>query len=1068
MLTAESPTSPVPQSPLPDHDRPVEDRPTRPITGPLYRMGSGRPPLPAIPGYELLAPIGAGGMGIVVKARHLGLDRIVAIKMLGRGADDPTSQQRFQLEAEAVARLQHPNIIQVFDVGTSGAGWAAQPFISFEFVEGGSLAKHTLSPQDPRWAGRMVETLARAVHAAHQVGVIHRDLKPGNVLLTADGTPKIADFGLAKHLDPAKSDEGRFLTQAGTLVGTPEYMAPEQIEGADPTPAIDIYALGVLLYELLTGHVPFKAGTVPETFLLAKYQEPVAPRRLQPKLPRDLETICLKCLQKDPRKRYASAEALADDLARWLDGRTIKARPVGPVEQLGRWARRNPTVAGLSLATILTAVVGVSTVVWKWRDARAAADAAVESNRAKEWGYYRANVGAAASALQLNNVNVARVSLDEAPEHLRNWEWHYLSRRLDTPHQVIKTYDSEDCHVRFSFGAPLVRVHPLRGLCEVWDPTAGPTGVSIPGAVAGKFVTTSADGRRAAIRETDHSLRIVPVGGGPAVTLVGHTDEIWCVEFGEGSGRVATSSKDGSVRVWDVKTGRAVSVQSGHRTPVRVLDLSADGRRMVVWEPETSALALCDADTGKAIQSLIGHRQSMNHGRFSPDGSRFLSVEQFPGKEMRLWDGRTGDALGVLSGHKNQVTSFRFSPDGRRIVTASRDQSIRVWDAERGQPLAILKGHSGWVNTIAFNHDGSRLVSGAQDQTVRVWDPAEGTEVAVLRGHTGDVVDVAFGPTGKDVLSVSADGTVRRWDALWAEQEGLFTGHKDYVYSVAWHPDGRQFASASWDGTIRGWDVATTKQIWELHTGDGAITSSAVFHPNGRLLASVGRDDKVRLWDLETKKTVHSWYHPTKDWRDTKLAFSPSGDLLAAGSCRGDVHLFDVNARTEPTIMSGHTDGVRAVAFGPDGRWLASAGEHGDRTVRVWDVAARKEVAVLRGHGKAVHAVAFSPDGKTLVSGAVDLTARLWDTQTWAQVGKLAPGSNVYGLAFTPNGTRLALACADNTIRLWDVDHRQEVLELRGHTDYVHSVAFSPDGRTCVSGSGDFTVRLWETAPAER
>jgi serine/threonine protein kinase len=235
-------------------------------------MGSGRPPMPAIPGYEILAPIGAGGMGIVVKARHVGLDRIVALKMLGRDANDTTSHQRFQLEAEAVARLQHPNIIQVFDVGTSGSGWTAQPFISFEFVDGGSLAKHTLSPQDPRWAGRMVETLARAVHAAHQVGVIHRDLKPGNVLLTSDGVPKIADFGLAKHLDPAKSDEGRFLTQAGTLVGTPEYMAPEQIEGADPTPSIDIYALGVLLYELLTGHVPFKAGTVPETFLLAKYQ----------------------------------------------------------------------------------------------------------------------------------------------------------------------------------------------------------------------------------------------------------------------------------------------------------------------------------------------------------------------------------------------------------------------------------------------------------------------------------------------------------------------------------------------------------------------------------------------------------------------------------------------------------------------------------------------------------------------------------------------------------------------------------------------------------------------------
>ncbi|QJW93649.1 serine/threonine-protein kinase [Frigoriglobus tundricola] len=303
---------------------------------------------PRVRGYEIVGVVGCGGMGVVYEARHRDLNRRVAIKTLkGEALADPEFRERFRAEAGAIARLQHPNIIQVFEVGTVDTQpfeTHPSPFIALEFVDGGSLAERTRAPQPPRYAAEMVKTLARAAHAAHRLGVIHRDLKPANVLLTRGGEPKIADFGIAKQIgdDPGASDRAPragTVTRAGTVMGTPEYMAPEHLNGREATPAVDVYALGVILYELLTARVPFQGATFTDTMLLAMRQEPVPPRRLQPGIPRDLETICLKCLEKDPKKRYASAEALADDLALWAgrpDHPGARGRAGGADAPLGR------------------------------------------------------------------------------------------------------------------------------------------------------------------------------------------------------------------------------------------------------------------------------------------------------------------------------------------------------------------------------------------------------------------------------------------------------------------------------------------------------------------------------------------------------------------------------------------------------------------------------------------------------------------------------------------------------------------------------------------------------------
>jgi serine/threonine-protein kinase len=313
---------------------------------------------PAVAGYEVLEVLGRGGMGVVYKARDVALDRLVALKMILAGAHAaPQHLARFRTEAQAVARLHHPNIVQIYEVGQQDG----LPYVALEFVDGGSLAqKLAHDPQPIRWTAQTVEALARAVHSAHERGVVHRDLKPGNVLLAADGTPKITDFGLAKRLEAA-SDQ----TQSGEIMGTPQYMSPEQAAGDNKAvgPLSDVYSLGVILYKALTGRPPFVGETLMDTLEQVRTVEPLPPARLQLKVPRDLDTICLKCLQKEPARRYASARELADDLKRFLDGEPIRARPVSAPERLWRWCRRNPVVAALSAAVAALVLTAASTLV---------------------------------------------------------------------------------------------------------------------------------------------------------------------------------------------------------------------------------------------------------------------------------------------------------------------------------------------------------------------------------------------------------------------------------------------------------------------------------------------------------------------------------------------------------------------------------------------------------------------------------------------------------------------------------------------------------------------------------
>jgi WD40 repeat protein/serine/threonine protein kinase len=1066
------------------------------------------PDLPRIPGYEVQELLGRGGMGVVFRARHLRLNRIVALKMARAGGyASPFERERFQREAVAVAGLGHPNVVQIHDVGDSD-GW---PYYTMEFVDGGSLAERLSgTPMPAHQAALLVATLASAVEAAHKGGIIHRDLKPSNVLLTADGTPKVADFGLAR-----RQEGGATLTQSGARVGTPSYMAPEQARGLTHAvgPGLDIYALGAILYELLTGRPPFRGETAAETERQVIEQEPESPSRLNAKVPTDLETICLKCLEKEPGGRYATAGALAEDLSRFLNHEPIRARPMGPLVRLARWGSRNPVlVASLSMVSV-TALVAIATILWQWRgavEARQQSDLAVKSER---WERYRSNISAAASALQFqNNSGTARRALEAAPYEHQNWEWRHLKSQLDNSRAVMPGTPT-DALLRRPIISPsgdrVAIVDKDAQTINLWETATGKLAGSLTGHAGPVGVLAfSPDGKRLASGSADKTVRLWdPATFQEVAVLRGHENPVDWLYFSPDGLRICSVGA-GSARLWDAATGRPVASLGGpvrrfgviftpdgqrlviglgrearvydastgrqiaalgtHQAQVVRLVVSPDGKRIASSDHDDNNIRLFDGVTGREIAVLCGHTFCPEVLAFSPDGARLASGGTYPDVAIRLWESATGRPIAKVTGHGNTIRSITFDPEGRRAVSASAEQAW-LWDASTGERLVQFRDYSGDLSNAIFSPDGKRVITASADQTLRVWDSALGQLVAVLRGHTAEVHAAAFAAQSSLLVSVAADGEARVWDMKLAERNGILRGHDGFVYDVAFSPLGTQVASAAWDGTARVWDVTTGRQSAVLQhehgKRDDKIAGSVAWHPGGKQLVTATRADTITLWDVENSKAVHVFNSPTGDWNgEVRAVFNPAGTLLASGSRDGSIRLWDVATGKLADVLQGHEGSVLDVAFNPDGKQLASVGY--DRTVRLWDLAKRSAGKILPTDPEG-YRIAFDADGRLLAASSRNGNVRIWNAHTHQELYVLPHVNRVYGLAFSPDGSRLATGCSDNTIRIWDVATGKDVCELRGHQAYVHAVNFSSDGTRLASASGDLTVRIWHSFQVE-
>ncbi|WP_165223285.1 WD40 repeat domain-containing serine/threonine protein kinase [Aquisphaera insulae] len=1039
-----------------------------------------RAPVPEAPSpprevanYEILREVGRGGMGVVYLARHRGLRRLVALKMiLSGGFASEAERQRFQREAELTARLKHPNIVRVYEAGVH----EGHPFLVMEWVEGITLADRIgIDPWSPEDAARLVEALARAIDAAHLNGVVHRDLKPSNILLETDAggdrsgslsgaVPKIADFGLARAIEGGAS-----LTSTGLAMGTPEYMAPEQAShSALAGPAADVYALGAMLYQLLTARLPFVADTPIEVLQALCSTEPVAPRRLRASLPRDLETITLRAMEKEPARRYATAGALAEDLRRYLVGEPILARPPTALTRLVKWARRRPSLALLSIALALVTVVALAGLTVLWADAarsrdRAEAAALEAANRgdAERRARYRAAVVAAAAQIELNNLDVALDFLEDAPDEYRDWEWRHLAAQLDNHQSVFHPGDGP---------ASIVKLAPSGALIAYSVAGGSDVRLRAPGASADRLVLRGLEGAVSSIVfSRDSSL----VAAGSAARMV----RVWAVADGRQVGdfshdrgsvfrlamtpdgsRVVSCSGDVGVILWDLSRGRSLARFRSHYAL-----FSPDGRRLVGVDVEEGVVDLRDTATGDSVRRWKVPGEYPMCAAVSPDGRRLAVGSRHPANLVRLWDIDGEGPPTVLVGHKNSIEGLVFSPDGKTLASTSADKTVRLWDLTLARPFAIFRGHRDSVQNLAFSPDGRRLVAASSDRTVHVWDTAEGTTLGVFRSGGRRIGELSFSQDGSAMAMADELGRVSYWDVGIALQGGLLIGHTSYVYDVAFGPDGRTVASGAWDGTVRLWDAIAGREKAVFRHEGSAVTALA-YGPDGRRIASIGRDGWIHAWDLATGTPAWSRRLAPRQEQlvEYRVAFSPRGNLVAAtGGQDRTVLLLDAETGEPTTSLSGHEAEVSDASFSPDGGLIASADWGG--TLRFWDAIRGRATATIKAHAELINRIAFSPDGRRVATASRDRTVRLWDVATQRHLATLRHGAVVYGLAFKPDGTRLATACDDGTARLWDLTTFGEVAALHGHGDYVHAVAFSPDGTRIATGSGDYTIRVWDS-----
>jgi eukaryotic-like serine/threonine-protein kinase len=1043
------------------------------------------PDRPCVSGYEIVEELGRGAVGVVYKARQIALNRFVALKMLHASwRSDAEQRTRFRKEVETIALLQHPNIVQVYDVGEH----EGQPFFTMEFLDGGSVAKHCQGrPQPPKASAELVEILARAMHAVHAKGIVHRDLKPSNVMRTAEGCPKITDFGLAHR-------ESSDLTATGDVLGTPSYMAPEQAAGkVRPVgPAADVYALGAILYELLTGRPPFWGLSVMEIVRQVQDSDPLPPRRLEVQTPRDLETICLKCLRKEPHRRYASAADLADDLQRFRNGESIRARPPAWPERAIRWVRRHPTAA-VVLAVVALAAIAVplallghtmrlEEILDRERAARAQADKAEQQARLSaaeaDIARYVSDAHLAHNLFKLGDVFQLPRLLDpyrdkEFSDDPRGFEWRYLTRHAQKARPALPAHDGLLYLLAYSpDGRSLITSgwHPERPTLKVWDlqSESSRSPLSLHSSWPGHEITPTAyagQGGLLAGRTEDH---VITLG-----------------EFASDQRKCRLQLSDGALHIALSPDGHWLAANEGNRT--------------TLWNCATQ-------QTHKVLPIRDGVYLA-----FSPDGGTLLAAGRSPSLSgLQWWDVASG-ALREQRTLPEGALRALFSPRGTYLLVIEGNGRAAIWSTEQRVELH-WSPTLGKVRALAVSEDEQMLATGDAEGWVRLWDISTGRLRGQYHWQPNAIVQLAFAPNNRTLAAATAEGQVHELDATVCHVPDSLHTFGMIDGPLAWSPDGETLAAAAYGGTVHLFDsrTATTRSVLRCPFQN---VFRLAFSPDGRTLAVACCGERMlRLWnavDGRPRDVTAPQLTPLGI-----MAFSPDGRLVSVDG--KTIRFWDAERGT--VLGSMETDQpIQALAFLPDGRSVLTA----NSTLQVWDVpdngSPPRKKSFTAGFASPVIHLAVSRDGRRVATGERDGTVRLWrlspqgkltaerakvtqmdrgpvtslqlreDGQTlfisWHGKGcfyQLPDGryqdllhSAINCGVLSPNGRMLATTGSDGIVRLWDVA-AWRVRQPSGQAlNRVMSLAFSVDGRTLVTASRgpglgiQSRKRLWtsETAP---
>lgn len=987
--------------------------------------------------YAVEGEIARGGMGVVYRARQLSLNRPVALKMILAGQIAGEAEvRRFHAEAEAAAGLDHPNIVPIYEVGEH----LGQHYFSMKLIDGGSLSGHVARlTKDPRAAARLMATVARAVHHAHQRGILHRDLKPANILLDSGGVPHVTDFGLARHV---ASDSG--LTRSGAVTGTPSYMAPEQAGGAKTaiTTASDVYGLGAILYELLTGRAPFRGESIAETLFQVLDREPVHPRVLKPRVDRDLETICLKCLDKNPRRRYESAEALAEELERWLACEPILARPVGTVERVRKWARRRPAIAAMCASLVVVTTIGLGGIVWQWREAVAAR--------------VRADDRTLAARIATKTALAAKARETDARKAAEKAEQDQASARRQEAEEKRKALAERDAKV-----AALVRADGLRLAAEAsaarhFDPALGlllgiegvhraPSHITFAPLYAA--LADCREVRTIEVRRHD----VAPWEDG-AVTSVAYRPD---------GTRLLSTSEKGPARLWDAASGALVVELNDLRLCPVTARFSPDGTRI--------------ATTARGYADVM-----------HTDGKTYLYTDRV----VRLWDAATGREIMRLRGHTSKVISTVFSADGRQILTASWDGSARLWDCATGKELRSFQPQKPLPLLCAqFSPDGRQVLTVITNRGEVAAYPDEGRQPGTIDPEISQGAEPG-GSTGHMNFAAStsalAETTVARlWDTVSGNEIAAFKKSRPspFHFTHVWHPtsatfapDGRRVAITFAEKTASVWATAASARELISYDGHQGPVVAARFCADGEHLISVANapaECHIQRWSIATGKVDDVerfpparfvYFHPSNGsyllglenhsaaiGAKQQLAVQPAG-----------ASFLDAIVRTGPLL--GHTGPVQGADLAPDGRHIATAG---DNTIRIWKIGPSQPIErSLARHDATVTALVYSADGRRLLTAGKDGVVRISDPSTGDELrmfGTAKSLGEIRAAEFSTDGRRVITASRvarakengetlnTSSVHVWDAETGADLLALPQHTEGALFARLSPDGLRLVT-----------------